>query len=750
MRHALLLTLMLCTVAAADEPWRVPEADLRLPLQIEGDLYARTDADVSLVLNFNELLPEGRVLADGSLALVEAQTGAKLDLRLAQGSQVAYVSGNPILRLQWTISQHTPLATRLFHLYLRTVAPGEAGAWQPLAQTFSPDTRAGTFETSFEEPDPAHPDWPLRFLAAGRDVPGEKTERVWSDQVARTGQRSLRIARTFEGPQPSNTNHPFWWAWPAPIEVREGQSVRVEGWLKAVRLKDRAQGCLALEFVNEKGERLSAGRRTLFGGSPTGDWQCLSGVATAPTGARRAALQFCLVSDEGEVYCDDVAVSLVPGSALPTLRTTPGPLELRPATAQATDNAGKVLQVALTRQAPVIDGALDDPCWATAGQSTAFEVHSKPADTPAVQTTVLACADRDALYFGFICQEPSTEHLLAKATERDGALWQDDSVELFLDTNLDRRTFYQIIVNSRGAFFDQDTGAPGLAGEKWNGPITAAAKVYPDRWTAEVRLQFVGLRLAESAGSQWGANFARSSFRGTRALYTWVKVGANFGEPARFGTLSLPFDPAADVISGRPLLAERLFFGKGEVPIEINNRRDTAAQVRAVLTADDGTQQTPLGETLVAAAPRAVTTVRIPCAFGRPGQTKLRYDLFEQPAGRLLYTTSLTQAVPESLALEPAQRVVYAAEPVTGRWVVGLDKAALPASALEFTLTPVGAAQPAAPVRITPDRTEGQYALPALLKPGEYDLTARLMQEGQAIGRASHRLTCIAGPFAGP
>jgi hypothetical protein len=750
MKRALLCVALLALArgAFADDAWRVPDADLRVPLRVEGDLHARTEAELSAVLDFNALLGSERVLADGSLVLVDAAGGQKLPLRLAQDDRLRYVSGNPLLRLTWALPRLAAFETRVLHLYLRTVAPGDAAAWQPLAEAFAAGSDAG-FITSFEEADPAHPDWPLHFAAGGRDEPGETSERVWSDQQAHMGRRSLKIARTYAGEPPVNTNHPFWWAWPPPIEVREGQSVRLEAWLKAVRLNARAMAYLSLQFTDEKNVRLREGMLALRGDGEPHDWLRVSGVATAPAGARQATVSFNLVSNEGEIYCDDLRVTLIPGSSLPPVTVTPGMIERRPAVAAQAAAAEKLLTVSAAAQPPTMDGALDDPCWTAAGRSDQFEVHSQAPDTAPVQTTVLACADREALYFGFICQEPATDQLRAGATERDGPLWHDDSVELFLDTNLDRRTYYQIIVNSRGVFFDQDTGAPGLAGDKWNGPITAAARVYPDRWTAEVKLQFVGLRLAEAAGSQWGANFARSSFRGGRSLYTWVKVGANFGEPARFGTLALPFDPTASVITGRPLSGERLYLGTGEVPIEISNRRDQPAQVRAVITVEDGAKQTALGETTTTAPPRGLTVARVPCVFSQPGPIKLRYDLFEQPAGRLLYTTSVTHLVPEALVLEPAQQVLYADEPtVTGRWIAGLDAGALGQSALQFTLTPVGAAATGAPQRVTLSGPEGLYALPMKLAVGTYEVRAQLVQDGQAIGQAAYRLECIAGPFA--
>ncbi len=194
MRRALLgvALLALAVGARADDTWRVAAADLRVPLRVEGDLYARTDAAPAIVLDFNTLLGSERVLADGSLTLVDAADGQTLPLQLAQDAELRYASGNPVLRLQWTMPALAAFATRPLHLYCRTVPPGDAAAWQPLAETFTPGGDRG-FATSFEAPDPVHADWPQCFTPAGRDQPGETSERVWSDQQARTGpQRAQR------------------------------------------------------------------------------------------------------------------------------------------------------------------------------------------------------------------------------------------------------------------------------------------------------------------------------------------------------------------------------------------------------------------------------------------------------------------------------------------------------------------------------------------------------------------------------
>ncbi|HUS80726.1 MAG TPA: sugar-binding protein, partial [Armatimonadota bacterium] len=711
--------------------WAVPEADARLPLGIQGDLHNRDQVESRLVIDFNDLLGAHRTLAAGSLSLVDGGSGESVPLQMAEDAAIRYASGNPILRLSWTAGPLAPFQERDWQLYMRTVPVGDADAWQPLEQTFTEGAEGILMDTSFEEPDPERPDRPAGWSPGGVDKPGETTERVWTDTEGHTGAHCLKIARTFEGEPPSNSNRPFWWSWPPSIQVRGGQSLRLSGWLKTVRIEQNSGTSLWVEFRDQDGGRLQDGRLMLHGDLQPGDWKQVSGSTTAPVAAASAVVWFS-VYGSGEAYCDDVTVTTVPGASLPDLPVQVGALQDRAAFAedQAPPTEGKVLRCGIAQAPPKLDGVLDDPCWQSAGRVSDFEDFLRVPGTE-VKTTVLACADRQALYFGFECTEPDTANLLAAAQERDGPLWQDDSVELFLDTNLDRRTWYQIIVNSRGVFFDQDTGAPDLPGAKWNGPIEAAAHVYPDRWTAEVRLEFTGLRLAEASGQGWGANFARSSFRGGRSCYTWARVGKNFGEPSKFGSLVLPFDPTAEVVTGRPLAGSRVFWGEGPLPFEVNNRRDRAVQVRVVVSALTADGQTPIGQSDASVGPRSATEVPVTCSFEQPGEVELRYDLLEEPGDRVLYTTSLTHTVPDPLDVAASHLVSYLGEGrLIGTWTLGVAEEALAGSSVAFSVAASGSDTPVVTEAITPEATAGTFSVGvADLPAGTWELRADLVRD---------------------
>lgn len=462
MRATICIALFLLALfPATAQEWAVPDANMRLRLSIAGDLYQREDADLSAVIDFNALLRQRRVLAADGLTLVQVDGTEPLEVAIAQDAELRYASGNPVLRLEWASGPLDRFEARQWDLYLRTVEPGAPDAWQTLERTFSPGDPMLLWETSFEQAEAGYEDRPAGMIPGGVDKDGETTERVWTDVTSRSGERCLKIARRFEGEPPKNSNRPHWRSWPPRIFVRPGQGIRATGWLSVPELAQGSLASMTLEFYGAENKRLSENRVFMRDSVvPHEDWVQLVGQTTAPDAAESAVIWFSL-HGAGRAYCDDLTVTALPGGELPALQVQVGDLLRNRATVvEAAPGEERVLTATTAEAPPVLDGQLDDPCWATAGRVDNFEVFMQ---TPGarVSTTVFACADRDALYFGFDCLEVSTDTLLAATTERDGPVWTDDSVELFLDTNRDLQTFYQIIVNPRGVFFDQDAGAPG-------------------------------------------------------------------------------------------------------------------------------------------------------------------------------------------------------------------------------------------------------------------------------------------------
>jgi hypothetical protein len=749
---AAVLTAACCGGAPVD--WQIPEADLRIPLTVEGDLYSREAARAETTINFNEIVPPGRVLADGSLVLTAEASRDPIPLDLAQDAEVRYASGNPILQLRWATGALAPFERRACHLYLKTVPLGHENAWQPIDQTYVPRRGNVLFETGFEIADAKRPDRPEFMHPGGRDKEGETTDRSWTDEEAHSGTHALKIARTTPDEHlPKNSNRPFWWSWPPPMTIAPTQILEFSAWVKAPRLGDNSMASVALECRDAQNHRITDGRLWMRAPRIPHDWVQLKGSIAAPAESAGAVVWFSL-HGTGEAYCDDVRVSTVRGAQLPDLRVDVDMPQLRSeATAAQEAAAGRHELTAVctaTDVPPVIDGTLDDTCWQEAGRVDSLTPHARVPGTD-VPTVIRLCADPDALYIAFECWEPDTADLHANASERDGRLWEDDSVEIFLDTNRDLHTYYQIIINSRGVIFDQDTGAPGLPGPGWDGPVTAAARVLPDRWTAELKLAFNGLRLADAEGGTWGANFARTSLRGGRSLYVWAPVRKNFGEPALFGRLILPFDPGANVVGGRPLAGDTAYCGAGTLPFEVVNRRPAPAGVTVSATLKSAAGDRTLGTAETTVPPHETLTAAIPAVFSEPGAARVVYALTETGSGELLYSTSVVHTVPPRLTVEPETLVSYSNEPcLHGHWTLGLHPDALNGITLVLAVTDVAGDAQRSRSEIAPADTAGAYALDVTgLPPGRYRINATLLTADKTLDTVDLTFERIPGPLTG-
>ncbi len=101
---------------------------------------------------------------------------------------------------------------------------------------------------------------------------------------------------------------------------------------------------------------------------------------------------------------------------------------------------------------PVLDGRLDDPVWQAAAAVRDFR-HSD-LRLPAVATTVRMAHDDEALYFAFDCAEPDMAALRAQVVERDGPVWEDDSVEIMVGRTDLTNAYTHLAISAAGTIYD--------------------------------------------------------------------------------------------------------------------------------------------------------------------------------------------------------------------------------------------------------------------------------------------------------
>jgi len=183
-------------------------------------------------------------------------------------------------------------------------------------------------------------------------------------------------------------------------------------------------------------------------------------------------------------------------------------------------------------QPPIIDGKLDDPQWKSCAPIAPFML-PHGSETSEYPTTAFLTYDRQNLYLAFRCAEPKLEGLVANIKEHDGPLWEDDSLEIFLDTNHDKKTYFHYILNTIGTVYDGK-----CMDEKWNGPVVVATGREAEFWILEVAIPWKALEItAPTPGTRMGLSLVRNRLQNPCESSQWSPNFTGNHFPERFGIL---------------------------------------------------------------------------------------------------------------------------------------------------------------------------------------------------------------------
>ena len=254
-------------------------------------------------------------------------------------------------------------------------------------------------------------------------------------------------------------------------------------------------------------------------------------------------------------------------------RTRPGgfatvPLAARPTTV-----------IVRTREAPRIDGRLDDAVWRNATHLTEFVQIAPVEGAPGSERTEVWMAyDDDNLYFAFYAHYSDPGMMRIFRADRD-EIRGDDRISVLFDTFLDQQRAYQFTVNGYGVQGDSivnatgrvssssrrmsmssgssgGTGAGGGGGgmssmgssgafgifgdDSWNALFETGGVVVRDGWTAEMAIPFKSLRYPARPGGaphRWGFQITRI-IRGKSEAQSWAPISRSVaGQLTQFGVL---------------------------------------------------------------------------------------------------------------------------------------------------------------------------------------------------------------------
>jgi hypothetical protein len=193
---------------------------------------------------------------------------------------------------------------------------------------------------------------------------------------------------------------------------------------------------------------------------------------------------------------------------------------------QFTPNSRLTLQPLLLAEELTIDGILES-AWSHYACFENFTEY-QPAENrrPEVKTLGYVAYNAENLYVAFICFEPDPSKLRASLSERD-KIFDDDWVCVSIDPDNEQQKAYQFYVNARGIQGDELWQANGTEDMSFDLVWQSEAKMYPDRWTVELKIPFKSLRFPQRDEQQWLVHFIRHYPRENQYKYSWMPISAN-------------------------------------------------------------------------------------------------------------------------------------------------------------------------------------------------------------------------------
>ncbi|MFC1558623.1 DUF5916 domain-containing protein [candidate division KSB1 bacterium] len=203
----------------------------------------------------------------------------------------------------------------------------------------------------------------------------------------------------------------------------------------------------------------------------------------------------------------------------------------------------KIITAVKVNSSIKIDGDLDEEEWMECIPVENF-IQQEPLDeNPASEKTIVKIIrNNENIYFGITCLDSEPDKIVANEMRRDEPLYNDDNIEIFIDTFNDKKNCYYFRTNPMGARFDAFITDEGRNRNfAWNTLWICSAKKTKTGWTAEIAIPLHSIRFKVDADS-WGINFGRHIRRKDERTF-WSYVPRALGTNGKyrvslFGTLS--------------------------------------------------------------------------------------------------------------------------------------------------------------------------------------------------------------------
>jgi hypothetical protein len=209
---------------------------------------------------------------------------------------------------------------------------------------------------------------------------------------------------------------------------------------------------------------------------------------------------------------------------------------------------GGTVSVAPAKAQVVANGTLDEPAWKKVSLLNLIDTNYLPAK-PA--THVRLTWDEKALHISFMCFEPKMDSLRTRVKKAgktpEAPVWDDDSVEIFLQPNGGDST-YHLIVNTDAAVYQtvRKPNADSLKLVPWAKNVKVAAGKEEKAWTTELSIPWASLGVANAKdGVKLRGNFYRNRYvTSEHQQSSWTPIiSGQFYAPEEFGEITLSGQP---------------------------------------------------------------------------------------------------------------------------------------------------------------------------------------------------------------
>lgn len=190
----------------------------------------------------------------------------------------------------------------------------------------------------------------------------------------------------------------------------------------------------------------------------------------------------------------------------------------------------------LMQVSPTVDGMIEPGEWDKAGPLNRF-VGLGGRSMPTAQTEMWVGYDQHNLYIGAKLHDPDPSQIKTDAQQRDGAVAQDDCLEMFFDPTNEGTQFIHFIVSAAGVRYDA-LGQDASVDYRWD----AQAARLESGWSVEMRLPFEG-DIPPSPGAVWGFAGARWCPHLAERSST-TRMTAALPQPSEFGAVIFARGPA--------------------------------------------------------------------------------------------------------------------------------------------------------------------------------------------------------------